>query len=89
MRGYAGSIAANGGLIAVTSPRGGVAMIHDEGGAHRATLRRADICGVAPAADAPFTFTDGGGAIWSADEAGLRLRARHDLAWDNHLVRIG
>ena len=89
MRGYAGSIAANGGLIAVTSPRGGVAMIHDEGGAHRATLRRADICGVAPAADAPFTFTDGGGAIWSADEAGLRLRARHGLAWDNHLVRIG
>ena len=58
-------------------------------GIHRATLRRADICGVAPAADAPFTFTDGGGAIWSADEAGLRLRARHDLAWDNHLVRIG
>lgn len=89
MQGYAGSVAASGGLIAITSPRGGVAMIHDQDGTHRATLRRADICGVAAAPDAPFTMTDGSGAVWSADEAGLRLRARHGLSWDNHLVRIG
>lgn len=88
MQGYAGSVAASGGLIAVTSPRGGVVMIHGDDGAHRATLRRADICGVAAATDAPFALTDGGGAVWAADETGLRLRARHDLSWDNHLVKI-
>ncbi|MCZ0962371.1 DUF1513 domain-containing protein [Paracoccus benzoatiresistens] len=89
MQGYAGSIAVSGGLIAVTSPRGGVVMIHGVDGTHRATLRRADICGVAAASDAPFALTDGGGAVWAADGTALRLRARHDLAWDNHLVRIG
>ena len=88
MQGYAGSIAANGGLIAITSPRGGVVMIHSDDGAHQATLRRTDICGVAAATDGPFTLTDGGGAVWAADEIGLRLRARHHLSWDNHLVRI-
>ena len=89
MQGYAGSIAANAGLIAVTSPRGGVAMIHDAAGAHLATLRRADLCGAAPAPDAAFTLTDGAGAVWAADPDGLRLRARHELAWDNHLIAVG
>ena len=88
MQGYAGSIAASGGLIAITSPRGGVVMIHGDDGTHRATLRRADICGVAAAKDAPFMLTDGGGAVWAGDETGLRLRARHELSWDNHLVKI-
>mgnify|MGYP002714402268 CR=1 FL=1 len=41
MQGYAGSIAANAGLIAVTSPRGGVAMIHDAAGEHRNRAARA------------------------------------------------
>lgn len=91
MQGYAGSIAANAttGMIALTSPRGGVGVIHDLDGLHLATLRRADLCGVAPAADAPFTMTDGAGAIWAAGPDGLRLRARHDLAWDNHLIAVG
>lgn len=88
MQGYAGSIAASAGRIAITSPRGGVVMIHGDDGAHRATLRRADICGVAAANDDPFLLTDGGGAVWAGDETGLRLRARHDLSWDNHLVKI-
>lgn len=86
MQGYAGSIAANGGQIALTSPRGGVAMLFDKTGRHRATLRRADLCGVAPGRDAAFTMTDGAGAIWAADVDGLRLLARHNVAWDNHLV---
>lgn len=86
MQGYAGSIAANAGMIAITSPRGGVAMLFDADGGYLATLRRADLCGVAPADDAPFTLTDGAGAIWAADADGLRLRARHAVAWDNHLV---
>lgn len=90
MHGYAGSIAASpAGRIAITSPRGGVVMIHDAAGAHLATLRRADICGAASRGSDGFMLTDGGGAVWAADEGGLRLLARHELAWDNHLVRIG
>ncbi|MFV0409583.1 MAG: DUF1513 domain-containing protein [Paracoccus sp. (in: a-proteobacteria)] len=89
MKGYAGSIAAvPAGLIAMTSPRGGVVMIHDGQGVHLASLKRADICGAAPLDDARFALTDGGGAIWAADPGGLTLIARHDLAWDNHLVRV-
>lgn len=88
MKGYAGSVAANDGMIVLTSPRGGMAMIYDDHGDHQATLRRSDLCGAAPASDAPFTLTDGGGAIWAAGPDGLHLRARHDLSWDNHLVRI-
>lgn len=88
MKGYAGSIAATGGMIAITSPVGGVAMIHDQQGAHLASLRRADICGVAARDGATFAMTDGGGAIWAADPGGLTLLARHPLSWDNHLVRI-
>lgn len=88
MKGYAGSIAATGDMIAITSPVGGVAMIHDQGGGHLASLRRADICGAAARDDESFALTDGGGAIWAANPDGLRLLARHSLAWDNHLVRI-
>ena len=88
MKGYAGSIAATGGMIAITSPRGGVAIIHDEDGTPLASLRRADICGVAARDLAGFALTDGGGAIWAADPDGLRLLAHHALSWDNHLVRI-
>lgn len=88
MKGYAGSIAATDGMIAITSPVGGVAMIHDGQGAHLATLRRADICGAAVRDEATFAFTDGAGAIWAADPDGLKLLARHNLSWDNHLVRI-
>lgn len=88
MRGYAGSIAAGPGGIVITSPRGGVAMIHGLDGAHRATLRRADVCGAAAGIEDGFALTDGSGAIWAADAGGMRLVARHDLAWDNHLIRL-
>lgn len=89
MQGYAGSIAAGtDGRIVVTSPRGGVAMIFDADGTHRATLRRADLCGAAAAPGGGFTLTDGGGAVWAVEQDGLRLRARHDVAWDNHLVAL-
>ena len=88
MKGYAGSIAATADMIAITSPVGGVVMIHDAEGAHLATLWRADICGAATRDGSSFTLTDGGGAIWAADADGLTLLARHPLSWDNHLVRI-
>lgn len=88
MKGYAGSIAAAADMIAMTSPVGGVVMFHDDSGAHLTTLRRADICGVASRDAATFALTDGGGAVWAGDPTGLRLLARHDLSWDNHLVSI-
>ncbi len=88
MRGYAGSIAmASNGLIAITSPRGGVVMIHDADGAHLATHARADICGAAPQGTG-FLLTDGSGVMWSGDQAGLRLLSTDGPAWDNHLVAL-
>lgn len=87
MKGYAGSIAAAGGLVALTSPPGGVLMVFDAGGAPLAVHRRADLSGVAPG-PAGLVATDGQGGIWAVEPAGLRLLARHDLAWDNHLVAL-
>jgi len=88
MQGYAGSIAASGGRIALTSPVGGALMIFDAAGQPLATHRRADICGVAPLGDA-FMATDGQGALWSCDIAGLAPLTREETAWDNHLIALG
>ena len=87
MKGYAGSIAAANGLVALTSPPGGVLMVFDTAGQPLATHRRADVSGVAPGPSG-LVATDGGGGIWAVETAGLRLLARHDLAWDNHLVAL-
>ncbi|MFV0294050.1 MAG: DUF1513 domain-containing protein [Paracoccus sp. (in: a-proteobacteria)] len=89
MKGYAGSVAATAdGKVAITSPRGGVVMIHDGQGRHLATMSRADICGAAALDTDRFALTDGSGAIWAADTEGLSLIAHHNLSWDNHLVRV-
>jgi hypothetical protein len=90
MRGYAGSIAFDGARnrIALTSPKGGIVMVFDGDGAHRATWRRQDACGVA-VGEGGFVVTDGLGAISACDEDGLHLLTRGDVAWDNHLIRIG
>ncbi len=89
MLGYAGSIAWSGAgdAIAITSPRGGAAMIFGADGGHLATLRRADLCGAAPAAGG-FVLTDGAGAVWAADTSGLTPLVRAGVAWDNHLVAL-
>lgn len=88
LQGYAGSIAATGGLIALTSPRGGAVMIFDADGRWRATHRRADACGVAPAG-AGFVVTDGAGAVFTCDGAAMAPLRRDGPAWDNHLVTVG
>jgi hypothetical protein len=88
MQGYAGSIAATGDRILVTSPTGGVAMIFAADGSHVATHRRADLCGAA-SHPGGFTVTDGLGAVWAADDAGLTPLAQGDALWDNHLVALG
>ncbi len=87
MVGYAGSIAAIPGHIAITSPKGGVVMIFDAAGQPLATHRRMDICGVAPGMDR-FVATDGQGAVWACTATGLTPLQRHATAWDNHLVPV-
>lgn len=87
MRGYAGSIARSGGLIALTSPRGGVVQLFTAEGAPVAGHARPDACGVAPVAGG-FVVTDGGGAVTRLTREGFAPLARAAAAWDNHLVRI-
>ena len=87
MKGYAGSIAASGGRIALTSPVGGVLMVFSDQGAPLATLARADVCGVATAADG-FVATDGQGAVWSCTPDGLSPLSRQATLWDNHLIAL-
>jgi uncharacterized protein len=87
MQGYAGSIAATASRILITSPKGGAAMIFDADGSHVATHHRADLCGAA-AHTLGFVLTDGGGAVWAADEAGLSPLVAGETQWDNHLVGL-
>lgn len=88
MQGYAGSIAASGGMIALTSPVGGVVMVHRADGSPLARLARADVCGVAPAATG-FVATDGQGAVWACSGQDLSPLTREATAWDNHLIALG
>jgi hypothetical protein len=87
LQGYAGSIAATADRILITSPKGGALMLFDRKGNHIATHHRADLSGAATSAGA-FTVTDGGGAIWSADDSGLTPLATGGTQWDNHLVAL-
>ena len=88
MAGYAGSIAMSGGQIALTSPKAGAVMIFDTAGGYLTTHRRADLCGVAPAARG-FTATDGQGAVWACDAIALTLLQSQPTQWDNHLIALG
>jgi hypothetical protein len=88
MNGYAGSIAMTAtGEIALTSPRGGVVMIHDSAGLHMATHARADICGIA-ALGSGFLASDGSGALWSCTIQTFVPQRTDGPNWDNHLVGI-
>lgn len=90
LHGYGGSIAfsAEGTLVAVTSPRGGVVQIMDcASGTLVKEHRMADVCGLAPLSNG-FTASTGTGQIMriSADE--IHTLSRSELAWDNHLIRL-
>lgn len=87
MKGYAGSIAAAPGLVALTSAPGGALMLFDAAGRPQATHRRADLSGVA-LGPRGLVATDGQGGIWAVAADGLQLLAHHPLAWDNHLVSL-
>lgn len=86
MKGYAGSIAATAGRIAVTSAPGGVVMLFDDNGRPIASHTRADLSGVA-AMGAGFVVTDGQGVTWRLDQE-LTLLEQHPVAWDNHLIAL-
>lgn len=90
LQGYAGSIAfdANGGLIGLTSPRGGVVQLFTAEGAFVTTHSRPDACGIAAADAAGFVVTDGGGTVSALGANGFAPLSRGAAAWDNHLVRL-
>lgn len=56
-------------------------------GSPRATLRRADACGIA-AGPGGFVLTDGNGVISQVTAEGLTPRRRTELSWDNHLIAL-
>lgn len=89
LQGYLGSVtfSGNGEEIAVTGPRGGMAFVTDAAGRVTRRLDQRDICGAAPGAKG-FVFTTGEGRVLT-DGGQPRDLARHDCAWDNHLVPIG
>ncbi len=88
MQGYAGSIAWSGDEIAMTSPKGGVAMIFADSGAHLATVERPDICGVAALPTGGFLASDGAGGLSGLTTKGLARLSHEALSWDNHLVAL-
>ncbi|KAA9006100.1 DUF1513 domain-containing protein [Histidinibacterium aquaticum] len=88
MDGYAGSIAMTADRVAITSPRGGRVHLFGRDGSFRASVRRADVCGVAAQRGRLFA-TDGLGGLHRIEGDALRpLRLAEARNWDNHVVRI-
>src|SRR5690606_8232463 len=93
-RNYIGSIAvdATGGVIATSSPVGGMVAYWDAGnGRLLGTTALADGCGVAADDAGQFLVTSGTGEMVTAGPASPAIRvlpASRELAWDNHLRRI-
>ncbi|MCB1337102.1 MAG: DUF1513 domain-containing protein [Maritimibacter sp.] len=89
MDGYAGSIAfaADGTELAITSPKGGRVHRFTAEGAFIAAVARADVCGLAAHPEG-LIASDGFGGLVTIGTGGTRPLARHDLAWDNHIVAL-
>ncbi len=79
LRGYCGAVAANGARLCLTSPQGGLALLHPGAG----RIEAADICGVAPLG-AGFMLSGGRGDLILPDGR----RRHHAVAWDNHLLAV-
>ncbi|ONG46952.1 hypothetical protein BKE38_24710 [Pseudoroseomonas deserti] len=94
-RNYIGSVAtdAGGKVVAATSPRGGLAVFWDLGGARAlGAVRIDDVCGVAPSGrPGGFILSGGQGALLEVDARRLvpKPLAGPRGAWDNHLLRVG
>ena len=84
LRHYVGSVTASrdGGKIALSSPRGGRALIMDAASQKPIRVLEAeDICGLAGSSGG-FISTDGGGTIRRDD---MILRRNPGVNWDNHM----
>jgi hypothetical protein len=84
LRQYVGSVkaSAEGTRVAITSPRGGVALVLDT--THRSIVDQMalpDVCGVAAGANG-FALTTGGGLVSLVSEQS------HPMRWDNHLRSV-
>ena len=87
MRNYAGSIAWSGDEIALSSPRGGLVQRFGPQGRFLGSVRRADVCGLAPLPGG-FLMTDGGGGLIRLAAGRAYPLARAARAWDNHVVTL-
>lgn len=90
MKGYAASIAfsGDGGLVALTSPKGGRVQVYGADGSPRGGIARGDVSGIA-AAPGGFVITDGGGVVAALRDGRLTPLERTSRAWDNHLIALG
>lgn len=90
MQGYIGSIAlsADGKMIAVTSPRGGLVQYYDvASGSHSGSLVIPDVCGLAVVGNS-LVLSAGTGEMRRVTSGTPSMLKRVDLSWDNHLVPI-
>jgi hypothetical protein len=87
--GYIGSVGTHGqdGFVA-SSPRGNRVFVVDKQGEVQTAQRAMDVCGVARSTATQSLITDGTGRVYSLGVSGLRTRAHHAIAFDNHLVAI-
>jgi hypothetical protein len=88
MRQYVGAVAASGDgrLVAATSPVGGHVLVFDAASRNLVASRAIEeVCGIAPDGR-DFFASDARGRLW----AGERLISQTpDVAWDNHVRRVG
>jgi len=90
MRNYAGSIAfsADGGQIAISSPRGGMIQAFDVAKTRFAGhWDEADVCGL-NASVSGYIATAGSGRVLRYNTSGGVTAVDHRVAWDNHLVAL-
>jgi hypothetical protein len=90
MRGYGGSVAfaADDQSIAVSSPRGGLVQVLDtRSGEIMRQHALQDVCGLATANTGLIAST-GLGHILALTKGKAKPLQHHDLAWDNHLIRL-
>lgn len=91
LQGYVGSVAFNDESyqVAVTSPRGNVALLLDEAGQVAATRQMHDVCGLAPLGSG-FEASTGEGRLFGFDGHGANDQgARAEFSFDNHMLRLG
>lgn len=86
---YIGSVAAIGlDSFIASSPRGGRVVPFDADGSLGKGFSASDVCGVASSDNTETLVTDGLGRVYACKPQKLTRLARHDLAFDNHLVSL-